>query len=85
MKGCLIKVQTFFESMFGKKSAGWMANAADDSCHLDCLLVPACLPGGIVTTITTTARLVRYCYNKYVCWSEASASDIHAFRHKFTE
>ena len=31
-----------------------------------------------------TAEMVGYCYNKYVCWSGASVSDIHACRHKFT-
>ena len=29
--------------------------------------------------------MVGYCYNKYVCWSGTSVSDIHACRHKFTE
>ena len=76
MTECLIKVQTFFESMCGKKSAGWMDtilkknlelsvstqvkktrvryhHAADVRYHLDCWLVQACLPGAIVTTITT--------------------------------
>ena len=30
-----------------------------------------------------TVEMVGYCYNKYVCWSGASVSDIHACRHKF--
>ena len=29
--------------------------------------------------------MVRYCYNKYECWSGASVSDMHACMHKFTD
>ena len=68
--------------------------AADVRYHLDCWSVWACLPGAIVTTITTslvcckckqTAQMVRYCYNKYECCSIASVSDMHACMHKFTD
>ena len=55
-------------------------HAADVRYHFNCWLVQACLPGAIVTTITTsllqvqvqqTAQMVGY--NKYECWSDASA------------
>ena len=38
-----------------------------------------------VLQVQQTAQMVGYCYNKYVCWSGASLSDMHACRHKFTE
>ena len=34
---------------------------------------------------TAVCQMVGYCYNKYVCRSGASVSDMHACRHKFTE
>ena len=69
-------------------------HAADVRCHLDCWLVQACLPRAIETKkyyfsdllqVQHTAQMVRYCYNKSVCWSGASVSDMHTCRHKFTE
>ena len=35
--------------------------------------------------VQQTAQMVGYCYNKYVCWSGASVSDMHACMHKFTD
>ena len=68
-------------------------NAADVRYHLDCWLgvtkIQACWSGAIATTISSilvkvqqTAQIVGYCYNKYVCWSGASVSDMHACRSK---
>ena len=35
--------------------------------------------------VQQTAQMVGYCYNKHVCWSGASVSDMQACRHMFTE
>ena len=115
---CLIKVQTFFESICGNSQLdGWIIfkkkyvwtvvyqhknnpwvrylHAADVRYNLDCWFVWVCLPGAIVTTITSSLvcckcnRQHRWfdiaLIYKYKCWSSASVSDMHAYMHKFTD
>ena len=96
---CLIKEQTFFESICRKMSAGWMdkftrkylwsvvyqhknnpwiryMHAADVRYHLDCWLVWVCLPGAIVTTITTS---LVYCKcNRQHRWLDIAITSMNA-------
>ena len=110
-----------FESMCGKKSAGWIDKITKTNKHnlwsvgyQHKKTTPEssiCILQKFVTILTAgwyrpncrcnsnnnnhyyfagllqvqqTAQKVGYCYNKYVCWSGASVSDMHACRHKFT-
>ena len=115
---CLIKVQTFFESMSGKSQLdGWIKFTKKKylwslvyqqkkqplskvSACCRCLLPSLPLVGtGLLAQcncnnhyyfscllhlqhgllqVQQTAQMVGYCYNKYVCWSSASVSDMHA-------
>ena len=43
------------------------------------------MSGLLQQQVQQTAHIVGYCYNKYVCWSGASVSDMHACRNTFTE